>query len=397
MGVRTIPQVQFSKAIELFTRHFGRAPTHAAAAPGRVNLIGEHVDYNDGFVLPMAIERQTLIVAAPRSDGRPTASVISDGQPQPAEFSTEQLTPPKQPSWSDYVRGVVAGFHELGHRVGGFQAAVVSDVPVGGGLSSSAALEVATATLLEALLGARLEPVEKALLCQRAEHHYARVPCGIMDQFIATMGRAEHALLLDCRSLQSRHVPMIDPDVTVLICNTNRKHELTGGEYAQRRAQCEAAARELGVGSLRDVDVKAVIEAKPRLESAIFRRAYHVVSEIERTPRAAALLEGGDYEGFGRLMFDSHTTLRDAFEVSTEELDLLVELARERVGEGGVYGARMTGAGFGGCTVTLVRRQKAAAVERFLYTEYLQRTGIEPSLFATRPAEGARVLELTGS
>ena len=396
MCMRSIPRMQLKQAIELFTRHFGRAPACAAAAPGRVNLIGEHVDYNNGFVLPMAIERQTLMVAAPRSDGRRLASIISASQPEPVAFSTEQLTPPEQPTWVDYIRGVVAGFAEAGHEVPGFDAAIVSDVPVGGGLSSSAALEVASATALESLLGRPLDPVKKALLCQQAEHRFARVPCGIMDQFISALGRAGHALLLDCRSLEPRHVAMADEGVTVLIANTNCRHELTGGEYAERRAQCEAAARDLGVESLRDIDVNTVIAAKPRLEPLVFRRAYHVVSEIERTPRAAEMLEAGDYGGFGRLMLDSHTTLRDAFEVSTHELDLLVELAEQRMGDGGVYGARMTGAGFGGCTVTLVRSDKAHSVERYLYSHYVEQTGIEPTVFATRPADGARLVDLGG-
>jgi galactokinase len=204
------------------------------------------------------------------------------------------------------------------------------------------------------------------------------------------MGQAGHALLLDCRSRQTRLVPLADPSVAVLIVDTRVAHALTGGEYAQRRAQCEQAAAALGVASLRDAEMTQLIRSKPTLDPLVFRRAYHVVREIDRTQRAAELLEVGDYEGFGRLMHDSHVTLRDAFEVSCDELDLLVDIAMDIGPRGGVYGSRMTGGGFGGCTVSLVRAEKVESITRRLYTVYLEKAGIEPAVFVTRPSDGAR-------
>jgi galactokinase len=383
---------QLTDAVAAFRERFGREPQFAAAAPGRVNLIGEHTDYNDGFVFPIAIEYQTLIVAARREDNQ--ATVVSASQDQPAEFAVDASLTPGEPKWANYVKGVVAGCLEKQLNPGGFDAMVNSTVPLGGGLSSSAALEVATATLIEQMAGRTLGGVEKALICQQAEHRFAGMPCGIMDQFISAMGQAGSAMLLDCRSHETRQVAMDDPSVTVLIANTNVKHELTGGEYAERRAQCEAAAKALGVSSLRDVDINTVIKAKRDLDPTVFKRAYHVVGEIERTTRAADMLEARDYEAFGRAMHDSHLTLRDAFEVSCDELDLMVDLAEERLGAGGVYGSRMTGGGFGGCTVTLVRTDKAESVKRFLYTHYLEKAGIEPTIFTTGPGAGASVVEL---
>jgi len=385
------------RAMRGFHEHFGRAGRFAAVAPGRVNLIGEHTDYNDGFVLPMAIERQTVIVAD--AVQHPRVRLASAAMRHQASFELADPLAPvkaddKQPSWSNYVRGVIAGFLAKGVTVGGFDALIDSTVPVGGGLSSSASLEVAAATLLEQMTGCMLDPVEKALLCQQAEHAYAGVPCGIMDQFIAVMGEADCAMLLDCRSRRTRMVRLADPAVTVLIVNSNVRHKLAGGEYAERRQQCERAAAELGAPALRDVDRVQLLKAKDRLDALPFKRADHVVSEIERTKRGADLLTGGDWPGFGRLMYDSHASLRDAFEVSCSELDLLVELAKGIGERGGVFGSRMTGGGFGGCTVSLVRTDCAAAVGERIDKDYKAKTGIEPSVFASRPAAGARVLSL---
>ncbi len=246
-----------------FANAYGRPARWIAAAPGRVNLIGEHTDYNDGFVLPMAIERYTVIAAAPAKRGanaiqlRSTAGdgAISLDLAQPAK-------PAPKGTWSNYPVGVIAGFLAHGAKPSGFDALIHSTVPLGGGLSSSAALEVSTATLLEAITGKKLDPVEKALLCQKAEHEYAGVPCGIMDQFISVMGKQDHLLLLDCRSRQPDLVPMTDHSKVVLIINTNVKHELTGGEYAKRRAQCEQAANLLSLPSLRDATADGLVRAR---------------------------------------------------------------------------------------------------------------------------------------
>ena len=237
-------------------------------------------------------------------------------------------------AWANYPAGVLAGFLARGISPGGFDALIHSTVPLGGGLSSSAALEVATATLLEAMTGRTLEPVEKALLCQQAEHQYAGVPCGIMDQFISVMGRKDHLLLLDCRSRRTELVPMSDPSVALLVTNTNVKHELGSGQYATRRAQCEAAAKILGVASLRDATAAMLEQAKSRMEDVVFRRARHVIGEIGRTTQAAREIRASNWTKAGELMYASHDSLRDDYEVSCAELDAVVEIARAHRREG---------------------------------------------------------------
>jgi len=363
----------------------------AAMAPGRVNLIGEHTDYNDGFVLPMAIERQVAIVASPAERG---VRLYSCELQQQASVELTQPVGKGEPAWTNYVRGVIAGFQQRGVEVPPFAAAIASDVPIGGGLSSSAALEVATATLLEQITGHQLDPLEKALLCQWAEHNYAGMPCGLMDQYVAVMGREGQLVLLDCQDQTSRLVKFDDPAVAVLIANTNVKHELTGGEYAERRAQCEEAAKALGVPSLRQATDEALQAAGQSLDPTAFRRARHVVSEIARTTQAARLIEQGDWPAVGKLMYASHESLRDDFEVSCAELDAMVEAARALGPDAGVHGSRMTGGGFGGCTVTLVAADRADAIAEQMHNAYKETTGIEPAIFATRPAEGARAVAL---
>ncbi len=388
---------QLAATADAFERAFGRRPTIAATAPGRVNLIGEHTDYNDGFVLPMAIERQTVIVAAPREDQ--TVVLRSTAFDDEARFELNDAASASGPEWSPYLQGPIALCLEAGLTpTTGFDALVDSTVPPGGGLSSSASLEVATATLMEALSGKSLDPVAKALLAQRAEHEYAGVPCGIMDQFIAAMGRDGAALLIDCRTHETTDVSMADPSIAVLIINSNVKHALTGGEYAQRRSQCESAAEKLGVKALRDANLRQLEAAKERLEDTEYRRARHVIGENERTLDAAAALRRGDWPAAGTLMFQSHDSLRDDFEVSCPELDTLVDLAAQACpeldGQAAVIGSRMTGGGFGGCTVTLVQADAAPAVTRFILDGYRQATGIDATAFVTRPAPGARVLTI---
>ncbi|MEJ5237009.1 MAG: galactokinase [Limisphaera sp.] len=374
-----------------FARRYGRAPKWMAAAPGRVNLIGEHTDYNDGYVFPMALERYTIAAAAPRSDE--VFHCESEEQKEPVEVRLNQrFQPLPRGSWGNYPLGVVAGFRERALPVPGMDVLVHSSVPLGGGLSSSAALEVAIATLLEAACGVPLDPVEKALLCQRAEHAYAGMPCGIMDQFIAVLAQRDHALLLDCRSRSYEQVPMRDPGVSVLIINTQVKHALTGSEYPTRRRQCESAAAALGVPALRDVTPAQLTLARDRLDPVVYRRARHVVGEIERTLQAAEAMRQGDWERAGQLMYASHASLRDDYEVSCRELDVVVEAARAIGVEGGVFGCRMTGGGFGGCAVALVRTEAVPAVQARLEAEYQRQTGIRPALFVTRPGRGAWVI-----
>ncbi len=373
-----------------FERHFGYPPQWMAAAPGRVNLIGEHTDYNDGFVLPMAIERWTVLAAGPTP--QPLATVHSQALRSTARVELGRPVTRAEPAWANYVRGVVAGFQRLGVSIGGFEALLDSSVPLGSGLSSSAALEVATATLLEARTGHELGPIDKALLCQRAEHEFAGVPCGIMDQFTSALARTDQLLLLDCRSHEVELVPMTDPAVAVLIVNTNVRHELAGGEYARRRAQCESAAKALGVSSLRDGTMAALTAARDHLDSVVFRRARHVIAEIERTRLAARAIAEADWLQVGQLMYASHESLRTDYEVSCPELDCVVELAESIGTAGGVLGCRMTGGGFGGCAVALVRTKAVESVTRKIAEGYRARTGIEASIFVSRPANGACVV-----
>jgi galactokinase len=392
-------QQSINSATATFERRYGRAPRWIVAAPGRVNLIGEHVDYSDGFVMPMAIDRYCVIAAgealgehamlysaATNNEARISLAALG----ATGFASAESLLPGH---WSNYVAGVVALCGERGMRPPGFHAVIDSAVPFGGGLSSSASLEVATATLIEAITGTTLNPVEKALLCQKAEHEFAGVPCGIMDQFASVMCQADHLMLLDCRSQQIEHIPLVDPNVTVLIVNTNVKHELSGGEYAQRRAQCEAAARKLGVASLRDATLSQLEAQRGQMDAIEFRRARHVISEIERTRDAATALKAGDWPRVGRLMYASHNSLRDDYEVSCPELDLLVNLTRQVGAQGGVIGSRMTGGGFGGCTVSLVETSKMDGVSDYLAEHYQAETGIEPTMLTSRPARGAHVVQ----
>ena len=379
---------------EQFSKTYGRPPRWVAAAPGRVNVIGEHTDYNDGFVFPMAIDRYTLVAAAPSINGATKIQLRSTVEKAPATIDPHQpLKPEKKGTWSNYPLGVIAGFVSRRAQVPGFDALVHSTVPLGGGLSSSAALEVSTATLLEAITGQRLDPVEKALLCQKAEHEYAGMPCGIMDQFISVMGRKDHILLLDCRSRKTDLVPMADKSVELLITNTNVKHELTGGEYAKRRAQCEEAAKLLGVVSLRDADAERLERARSKMDPVVYRRARHVVSEIERTLHAAEGVRASNWPTVGQLMYASHASLRDDYEVSCAELDAVVDIAQNIGMAGGVFGCRMTGGGFGGCTVALVQADEVAAISERIAAEYEQRTRIKPTLFVSRPAAGAALLK----
>jgi galactokinase len=374
-----------------FRRRTKAEPQWIAAAPGRVNLIGEHTDYNDGFVFPMALERYTVIAAAPNGTSR--IHLTSSAASSAAEIDLKTPIVRGEPSWANYVKGVIVGFQRLGCRISGFNAHIESTVPVGGSVSSSAALEVATATLLEAITGKRLSQVEKGLLCQKAEHEFALMPCGIMDQFISVMARAGHALLLDCQSLQTRHVPMRSNSVSVLVINTNVKHELTGSEYPDRRRQCEAAARALGVKSLRSCTLADVNAATATLSNIEFRRARHIVTEIDRTTAAARSFARGDWETAGELMYASHGSLRGDFEVSCPELDQVVNIAHGIGVKGGVYGCRMTGGGFGGCCVALVQSAKVRTIAAKITRSYRARTGIRPALFVSIPGQGATLLK----
>jgi galactokinase len=377
-----------------FRERFGRPPVLAAAAPGRVNLIGEHVDYCGGFVLPMAIERETVMAAAPRpvAGGAPVARVHSTAFQETVELPLVPggSLPSDTPGWSRYVAGVIAGFLDRGATIPSFDAVIDSTVPLGGGLSSSASLEVATATLLAALADHAISPLDLAVLCQRAEHDFAGVPCGVMDQCASVLAKHDHLLLLDCRSLDVLQVPFHRHDLLVLVTNSNVRHSLDDGGYAARRADCERAAAILGVASLREATLVQVEASRGELGDRGFRRARHVVTEIARTQAAATAITHGRWDEMGALMAESHASLRDDFEVSCPEVDLLVELAAS---ERGVIGSRMTGGGFGGCTVTLVEAARAEAVMAAVTQGYRLETGRECTPFTTRPAAGARLVK----
>jgi galactokinase len=379
-----------AQASRRFQERYGHAPLWLVAAPGRVNLIGEHTDYNDGFVFPMGIERYTVIAASPSALRR--AHIVSADTGGDVIIDLDGPVTRGQPAWSNYIRGVIAGFQKLNVAIPGFDAIVMSSVPMGGGLSSSAALEVSTATLLEAASNHRLDPVQKALLCQKAEQDFAGVPCGIMDQFTSVMAREGHLLLLDCRSRTTDLVPLSKPELSVLIINSNVKHELTGGEYAERRSQCEDAAQALFKVSLRDATLADLNLGRPRMTPLIYQRAHHVITEIARTTEAAREMRAGHWSKLGQLMYASHDSLRDDFAVSCAELDLLVDLAKNLGEAQGVYGSRMTGGGFGGCTVSLVATRSVDSICEQIGTAYQKKIGITPTMFVSRPAGGARIL-----
>jgi galactokinase len=361
-------------------------------APGRVNLIGEHTDYNDGFVMPAAIDLYTWVAAAPVEGRR--FLIRSENFSEAAEFDLDEPAPRPRGHWSDYARGTVVELERAGYGLRGASLLVESEVPVGAGLSSSAAIEVAVALAMLAVAGLTIDRVELAKLCQRAENEFVGARVGIMDQFVSCNGHAGHALALDCRSLDYRLVPLPE-NVRLVIANTMVKHELAGGEYNARRAECEAGVRHLAkflpnVRALRDVTLDELKAYGKDLPEVIYRRCRHVISENGRVILAAEALEGHDLGAMGRLMRESHLSLRDDYEVSCRELDIMVELA-EKVE--GVYGARMTGGGFGGCTINLV---EAARVEEFKLAVgrgYAQATGREPDIYTCVAAEGAQEMK----
>jgi galactokinase len=383
--------IQRDQLRDAFRERFEREP-RLFRAPGRVNLLGEHTDYNDGFVLPMAINRETMVAAAERDDRR--VRVRSLNLNEEAEFDLDRPGEPRRGIWLDYVEGVAQALEATtGVRLRGADFVLSSDVPVGAGLSSSAALEVSAGLALLALTGAtqRVDRVTLALAGQRAEHTYVGTMCGIMDQFIAALGQKGHALLIDCRTLGSTQIPFDTTRVAVVICDTNVKHELSSSAYNERRAECERGVeilREVSpdIRALRDVSHEFFMEHEARLPETIRRRCRHVVTENERTLAAARALTRGDLDEMGRLMDSSHRSLRDDYEVSCAELDTMVEIAGNF---GGCIGARMTGGGFGGATVNLVRREKVADFEEVITREYTRATNINPSIYVSDAEDGA--------
>ena len=374
---------------ELFVQCYASSP-RLFYAPGRVNLIGEHTDYNEGFVMPVAIDRGTMVGAAGRPDRR--VRVRSINLDESAEFDLDLPGPVQRGSWLDYVEGVAQCLESRGVRLNGADLLILSDVALGAGLSSSAALEVSVGMALAAVSGKVVDRRELALAAQQAEHRYVGIQSGIMDQYIALFGRSNHSLLIDCRSLDFHLIPLDLSQTALVICDTRVKHSLASSEYNARRSECQQGTCLLqevlpAIGSLRDVSVTDFYKYHERLPEPIRRRCRHVVTENERTLEAAAALRSGKLAELKGLMAGSHRSLRDDYEVSCLELDLLVQAASEVPG---VAGARMTGGGFGGCTVNLVRREALDQFHERVTFEYQRATGQAPAIFTAEASDGAQ-------
>ena len=373
-----------SRVISEFTQRHGSPPTAIVRAPGRVNLIGEHTDYNDGFVLPMAIDRAIWIALRPRPDRLVAAHSLDFDET--AEFALDRLE--KQAGWIEYLKGVAWALQEAGHTLAGFTAVVAGDVPIGAGLSSSAAWELASARAFAVTSGFEWNAARMARLGQRAENKWVGVNCGIMDQMISAAGQADHALLIDCRSLETQSVPL-PPGVVVVVLDTATRRGLVDSAYNERRSQCEAVAKFFGVKALRDLTLDQLNGKRDQLDRTAYRRALHVISENDRTRQAAQAMKRGDAIELGQLMQLSHMSLRDDFEVSSRELNIIVEGAEHQAG---CYGARMTGAGFGGCAVALVRQDAADAFSAGIAAEYEDATSLKPNIYICTATNGAEVV-----
>ena len=373
-----------SRVAHEFEQRFGSPPKAIVRAPGRVNLIGEHTDYNDGFVLPMAIDRAIWIALSPRPDRLVAARSLDFDDT--AEFDLDRLE--KQVGWNEYLKGVAWALQEAGYALTGFDAVVAGDVPIGAGLSSSAAWELAAARAFAVTSGFAWDAAQMALLGQRAENKWVGVNCGIMDQMISAAGQADHALLIDCRSLETQAVPL-PPGTAVVVLDTTTRRGLVDSAYNERRSQCETVAWFFGVKALRDVSLEQLNEKHGQLDRVAYRRARHVIGENDRTLQAAEAMKRGEAIELGQLMQLSHMSLRDDFEVSSRELNVMVECAER---QSGCYGARMTGAGFGGCAVALVRQDAAEAFSAGVAAEYEDATSLTPNVYICTATNGAEVV-----
>jgi galactokinase len=383
-----------SSLLSAFRATFGRSATVLARAPGRVNIIGEHTDYNDGFVLPAAIERETRIAAAPREDGRVRLVALDLGRETTFSLTEPDgqagVAPASLPEarWSNYVRGIAAGLLAAGYPVRGMDALMSGDVPIGSGLSSSAAVEMVAVQAFAAIGDFDVAPAQAARIGQKAEQVFVGMNCGLMDQLASALGQPDHVLLIDCRDLSAQPVP-VPAGVAILIADTSVRRQLAASAYNVRRAQCEAAARALGVPALRDATL-AMLDAT-EMDAVVAARARHVIAEDDRVLQTVAALREGDLPTVGSLMNASHASLRDLYEVSSLELDTMVTLLRQQPG---CYGARLTGAGFGGCAVALMAADAVAAAIPVVAEAYRERTGLTSALYPTRAGAGASVAHL---
>jgi galactokinase len=373
------------RATQAYRQHFGSDPDMLFRAPGRVNLIGEHTDYNDGFVLPAAIDRET-VVAIGAAPGSVITAIASDFGEDHDIFSLSDTITPVKADWANYVRGMAQAMLADGITLTGARMAIAGDVPLGSGLSSSAALEVAVGNALAGIAGYTIEPTRLAKIAQRAENEFVGCACGIMDQLISTRGKAGHALLIDCRSLEC--TPVSIPDgVSIIIAHSGVRHAHAGGEYNDRRAQCEAAAKHYGVPALRDLTADQLEAGKAGLADLPYRRARHVVTENARTEAAAQSLKHGNLQQLGELMAQSHASMRDDFEITVPAVDHLAAImATATAGEGG---ARMTGGGFGGCVIAVTPDARVPAVVKAIADQYRTPEGLAAEVFVCQPSAGA--------
>ena len=375
--------------IALFEKTFGEQPELFYQAPGRVNLIGEHTDYNDGFVLPCAIDYQAIIAATPRDDQKVVVTAAAfDGQTTEFELALP-VEPSEDATWSNYVRGVATALLERGLTLKGANMAIIGNVPQGAGLSSSACLEVCTGLALTRMSGHDVSLKDLALIGQEAENKYVGVNCGIMDQMVSARGEEGHAMLLDCRSLDTRPVA-IPEGAAVVIINSNKKRGLVDSEYNTRRQQCEAVAKHFEVKALRDITVEMLEARKDELNEVAYRRARHVVTEDVRTLEASEVMPRGDLKRMGELMAASHTSMRDDFEITVPEIDAIVDIVKDVIGEEG--GVRMTGGGFGGCVVALAPESKVEAIRQAIDSQYKTVTGLVADIYVCKASQGASVL-----
>lgn len=370
---------------QAFEERFGEAPAIVVRAPGRVNLIGEHTDYNDGFVMPLAIDRASWIALRPQSDRRVIVHALDFGDQD--TFDLDDLAP-RRGSWSDYVRGVAWALMQHGYVLAGWEGVLAGDVPIGAGLSSSAALELVVARAFAAVSGWPWDAARMARVSQVAENQWVGMNCGIMDQMISAAGVADHALLIDCRTLETRPLPL-PAHTAVVVLDTTTRRGLVDSAYNERRAQCEAAAAHLGAPALRDVTIDQLEAARSALDALTYRRARHVITENDRVLQACDAMAAGDAAALGRLLDASHVSLRDDFEVSSHELNVIVDVARAHPA---CLGARMTGAGFGGCAVALVAGGGLAEFVAHATAGYAAATGLAPRVYVCRATDGAAVV-----
>ncbi len=374
-----------------FVERFQAKPTIYVQAPGRVDLMGSHTDYNLGYVLTQAIDRNTWIAARPRDDGKVRiASLNIEGF---AEFNLANIAFDEEIAWSNYIRGVAGVFQKEGHQLTGFDGLVHSTIPFGSGLGSSAALEVSTAVLLEALADWQVDPVQRAILCQRAENEFVGLNCGILDQYSSAVGEEGCVLLLDCRSITSETKP-IAPGIQVVICDTRAERALTGSEYPERRVQCEEGARILGefyseIKSLRDVSLEQAQAHKADLDPVVYKRCHFIVEENQRVLDIADALAAGEHHKAGQLAAQSFQGARDLYEIVSEEMITMYDAIMSAPG---VYGTRGAGAGFGGCLVAFVESDSIDAFAEHVHKKYVSNTGIKPEIYPVQAAKGAGVL-----